>query len=329
MAMARMELRTVLDRQTLDEILELIEATTQIDGHQPVGEHKYSHLKVGAAGWLGVLARDAAGTLIGYAHTRWGSPDQRPRVAVEIVVHPDARHDGQVAKQLLDETQTAVARAGGGLMYLWVHRVEHADQTLAYELGFDIQRELAFMVRPLDERPAHAMLPEGIELRTYRDGQDVEAFLAVNNAAFEGHPENGGWDADDFAERTALDWFEPDDLLMAWRGDDLVGFHWTKWHGHASDEVPAHEPVGEVYVLAVAPEAQGLGLGRRLLDAGVEHLWERGCRQAILYVDCASTGAVALYESAEFDHRYHDVCYERWIEPAIEDAASELRRPAY
>lgn len=328
-AMARIESRTVLDQHTLDEILELIEDTTRIDGHQPVGEHKYSHLKVGATGWLGVLARDGEGALIGYAHTRWGSPGQRPRVAVEVVVHPDARGDGAVAGQLLDETQTAVARAGGGLMFLWVHRVERADQTLAYELGFDIQRELAFMVRQLDERPPPAVLPEGITLQAYRGEQDTRPFLAVNNAAFENHPENGGWDRDDFAERTALDWFEPDDLLMAWRADDLVGFHWTKWHGHESDEVPAHEPVGEVYVLAVTPAAQGIGLGRSLLDAGVEHLWNRGCRQAILYVDCASSGAVALYESAGFEHRYRDVCYQRWIEPIIEDATSELRRPAY
>lgn len=327
--MARIELHTVLDRQTLDEILDLIEATTQLDGHRPVGEHKYSHLRVGATGWLGVMAHEADGGLIGYAHTRWGSPGQRPRVAVEVVVHPHARSDGAVAGQLLDETQAAIARAGGGLMFLWVHRVEQADQTLAYKLGFDIQRELAFMVRRMDERPEPRGLPDGITVRTYRDGADDDAFLAVNNAAFEGHPENGRWDADDFGERKALDWFEPDDLLMAWRGDELVGFHWTKWHGHESDEVPAHEPVGEVYVLAVAPPAQGQGLGRSLLEAGVGHLWDRGCRQAILYVDCANTGALALYESAGFDHRYHDVCYERWIEPAIEDAPSELRRPAY
>ena len=159
--------------------------------------------------------------------------------------------------------------------------------------------------------------------------QDDEAFLEVNNAAFAGHPENGGWDADDFAERRALDWFRPDDLLMTWRGDELLGFHWTKWHGHESDEHPAHEPVGEVYVLAVHPRAQGLGLGRGLLQAGVHHLYQRGCRQAILYVDCASPTAVRLYESAGFAHEYLDVCYEQWIDSAVDGATRDLLRPAY
>ncbi len=327
--MARIELRTVLDRHLLDEILELIEQTTRLEGHRPVGEHKYSHLSVGATGWLGVLARDEADTLVGYAHTRWGSPGERPRVAVEVVVHPDHRRDGAVATQLLGETRGAVARAGGGLMYLWVHRVERADRTLAYDLGYAIQRELAFMVRTLDDRPPPPALPDDVELRSYGGEQDDDAFLAVNNAAFEGHPENGGWTATDFAERKRLDWFDPGGLLLAWRGDELLGFHWTKWHGHESDEVPAHEPVGEVYVLAVAPGAQGEGLGRSLLEEGIRHIWERGCRQAVLYVDCASTAAVRLYETAGFDHRYRDVCYERWIEPVTWDAALELRHPAY
>ena len=74
----RIESRSVLDRQTLDEALDLIEQTTHLEGHRPVGEHKYQHLKVGATGWLGVLARQDD-RLIGYAHTRWGRPDQRPR----------------------------------------------------------------------------------------------------------------------------------------------------------------------------------------------------------------------------------------------------------
>ncbi|HSK60766.1 MAG TPA: mycothiol synthase [Actinomycetospora sp.] len=326
--MARIETQTILDPHTLDEILDLIEATTRLEGHRPVGEHKYSHLKVGATGWLGVLAREDD-RLIGYAHTRWGHPDDRPRVALEVVVHPDHRGGGTVATALVDETTGAIARAGGGLLYLWVHRVERADQTLAYRLGFDIQRELAFMRRRLTVPPPAPTLPEGVELRRYRGDVDEQAFLEVNNAAFAGHPENGGWDSADFAERRALAWFEPDDLLMAWRGDELLGFHWTKWHGHESDATPAHEPVGEVYVLAVHPRAQGLGLGRALLQAGVRHLHDRGCPEVILYVDCASTGAVRLYESERFVHGSRDVCYERWIDPVVDDAAADLRRPAY
>lgn len=311
--MLRIETESVLGREVLDEILELIEAATALEGHRPVGEHKHSHLALGATDWVGVLAYEE-GRLVGYAHMRWNEPGARPRLAVEVVVHPE--HYGRgIAQALLAEVDRVLARAGGGLLYLWVHRVEDPRETLAYRLGYGIQRELAFMVRDLDEPPGVAALPEGIVLRPYGGtGEDAE-FLRVNNTAFAGHPENGGWDPDTFAQRRELDWFDPEGVLMAWQGRRLVGFHWTKWHAHDSDEQPAHEPVGEVYVLAVDPAAQGIGLGRALLDAGLAHLHARGCRVAVLYVDRASTSAVRLYESAGFRHEYLDVCFQRQVEP--------------
>jgi mycothiol synthase len=323
--MHEIELRTELDQRVLDQILALIDTATRIEGHRPVGEHKYAHLKVGARNWVGVMAYER-GRLVGYAHTRWNAAGDRPRVAVEVVVHPDW-YGSDVARTLLTETRSVLARAGGGLMYLWVHRVEDAHDTLAAKLGFEIQRELAFMTRRMDAPRDEVPFPEGITIRGFRES-DNEEFLRVNNAAFAGHPENGGWDEAEFAERRSRDWFDPDGLLMAWRGDRLVGFHWTKWHAHDTDEVPAHEPVGEVYVLAVDPAAQQLGLGRSLLAAGLRYLYDQGCREAVLYVDCAAKGAVALYESDGFRMAYKEVCYQDWIEPSAMRAADDLLRPA-
>ncbi len=324
----RLQLTTHLDDDVLAEILDLIEVTTRIDGHRPVGEHKYAHLAVGASAWTGVLARDEGGALIGYAHTRWGAPGAVPRVAVELVVHPEHRGGGEVARALLAETCGVVGRAGGGRLWLWVHRVEDPADTLAAELGFTVQRDLAFMTRPLREAPPPGELPEGVTLAAYVPGRDDEELLRVNNAAFAGHPENGDWDADELARRRALPWFDPDDVLLAWRGERLLGFHWTKYHGHDTEEVPAHEPVGEVYILGVDPAAQGLGLGKALLREGLRHLHDRGCELAVLYVDRASTGAVRLYEREGFTIAYHEVCYEDEVAPAPDAAAADLRYPA-
>ncbi|MGH8884128.1 MAG: mycothiol synthase [Egibacteraceae bacterium] len=324
--MHEIELRTRLDQVVLEEILELIEAATRIEGHRPVGEHKYAHLKVGARSWIGVMAYEH-GRLVGYAHTRWNAVDDRPRVAVEVVVHPDW-YGSHVARALLEETRAVLARAGGGLLYLWVHHVEDARATLAVELGFEIQRELAFMTRPLRTRRQDVPFPEGVVVRGYREGLDDEEFLRVNNAAFDNHPENGGWGVAEFAERRGRDWFDPEGLLMAWRDDELLGFHWTKWHAHETDKIPAHEPVGEVYVLAVHPSAQGIGLGRSLLAAGLAYLYDRRCAEAVLYVDCASVGAVALYESEGFTTAYREVCYQDWVEPVGTLPAADLLRPA-
>ena len=324
--MLRIELRNALDEGALAEILALIEAARAMEGHTPVGEHKASHLAVGARDWVGILAYDDD-RLVGYAHTRWTPPGGTPRMAAEVVVHPEW-HDRGVARHLLRETRGVLARAGGGLLYLWVHWVEDPKATLAFAMGFRIERELAFMTRALTASPPAPAFPVGVEVRTYRPGRDDAAFLAVNNAAFLGHPENGGWSEADLAERRALDWFDPDSLLLAWRGHELLGFHWTKWHGH-DEEPPAHEPVGEVYVLGIAPAAQGLGLGRALLRAGLAHLYVRGCRRIVLYVDNASEGARRLYTTEGFTTESLEVCYAEDVWPVVDHSASALLRPAY
>jgi len=324
----RIELRNSLDKAGLAEIQGLLDDTRRVEGHDPVGEHKASHLAVGARGWVGILAFDDD-RLVGYAHTRWNAPGATPRMAVEVVVHPSWQDpEGTIARRLLDETRAVLGRAGGGLLFLWVHRVEEPSATLAARLGFRVQRELAYMVRDLASPPVLPQPRPGVQLRPFRPGIDERALLEVNNAAFVGHPENGGWTLADLAERTALHWFEPDGVICAWRGERLLGFHWTKWHGHEADDTPAHEPVGEVYVLAVAPSAAGLGLGRTLLAAGLGRLHDRGCRRAILYVDLANAAARTLYTSDGFVTRYSEVCYAEDVWPLVDARTAELLRPA-
>ena len=138
----------------------------------------------------------------------------------------------------------------------------------------------------------------GIRLRGYLP-QDAEALLAVNAAAFAHHPEQGGLDAAGLAARMAEGWFDPDGLIVAVENGRMLGFHWTKKTGD----------LGEVYVVGVDPAAQGRGLGRRLLQAGLEHLAKTGCRSVILYVDSADTVAVGMYLSAGFGVAHRDVLY--------------------
>lgn len=321
--MPSIELRSTLDEHVLSDVLGLIDAAAEIEGHRPVGEHKLSHLRIGARGWAGVLAR-SGGRLVGYAHTRWNAPGADPRMAVEVVVHPEW-YSSDVARRLLEETRAMLGRAGGGRLHVWVHRVDDPEETLAAQMGFRVERVLQFMQRDLDEPPPEPATPEGIDLRTFRDA-DTAAFLEVNNAAFEGHPENGGWSEADFEERRALEWFDPAGLFLAWRGDELLGFHWTKVHSHELEEVPAHDPVGEVYVLGISPAAQGLGLGGYLLDVGLRHLYDAKCRTAVLYVDRANTTAVRLYERSGFTTLYSEVCYADDVWATVE--ATDFRRPA-
>ncbi len=86
----------------------------------------------------------------------------------------------------------------------------------------------------------------------------------------------------------------------------LLGFHWTKVHapGEAADEA-----VGEVYVLGVDPDAQGMRLGQALTDLGLAHLRGRGLHQVLLYVEEDNAAAVRLYESRGFTRHAVDVSW--------------------
>jgi mycothiol synthase len=69
--------------------------------------------------------------------------------------------------------------------------------------------------------------------------------------------------------------------------------------------------VGEVYVLGVDPDAQGLHLGRALTDLGLAHLRSRGLGEVLLYVEEDNAAAVRLYESRGFRRFSVDVSWRR------------------
>jgi mycothiol synthase len=109
-------------------------------------------------------------------------------------------------------------------------------------------------------------------------------------------------------------WFDPAGFFVAERTaepHEVVGFHWTKIHG--ADGTPhayGPKPVGEIYVLGVAPEAQGGGLGRALALTGLDHLRGRGVDEVILYVEGDNAAALRLYERLGFTRRGIDVMYQ-------------------
>jgi mycothiol synthase len=153
--------------------------------------------------------------------------------------------------------------------------------------------------------------PEGVRLRPFVVGRDEPEFLRVNNAAFDWHPEQGGWDVDRMKLREAEPWFDPAGFLLAVDGDDrLLGFHWTKVHGASAGE-HSHEPIGEVYVLGVDPAVRGMHLGKALTLAGLRHLRDRGLNQVMLYVEADNEAAIRVYEDLQFTHWDTDVSYVR------------------
>jgi mycothiol synthase len=205
--------------------------------------------------------------------------------------------------------------------------------------GFSRSRALWQMRRSLQTWIGKPQLADGISVRTFKPGQDEDAWVSLNHLAFSRHPEQGAWTRADLDMREREPWFDPEGFFLAERGGDLVGFHWTKIHGGneepghpasgsaaapmAGPALPAasgstavasghgHEAIGEVYVVGIDPAARGTGLGRALTLIGLRYLRSRGLAQVMLYVDEANTAAIGLYESLGFTHWDTDVMFSR------------------
>jgi mycothiol synthase len=291
-------------------VLELADAARQADGVAPLSEHVLLHVRHGGAPGSRDLRVLADGIVAGYAHLDAPKEDSHEAgdVTGELVVHPAYRRRGFGTALISALISPLSAGADGRGIRLWAHGDLAAAAALARSAGFRRIRAL-LQLRMALTGPAIAspVLPAGITLRTFRPGQDEQAWLRVNRRAFADHPEQGNWTTQDLELREAEPWFDPAGFFLAVSNGELAGFHWTKVHQAGAGD----KPIGEVYVVGVDPAWQGGGLGRALTLAGLEYLWRRGLEQVMLYVDESNAGAVRMYTTLGFGRWHTDVMYRR------------------
>ncbi|HEU0257321.1 MAG TPA: mycothiol synthase, partial [Microbacteriaceae bacterium] len=285
------------------------------DGTRPVNEQ--TELDIAAGRRLLRVASNEAGESLAAIVT--GGDE------LDLVVTPASRGRG-VASEILgdllpDEPETVSA---------WSHGDHPAAARLAATHDFVAARRLLRLVlrdaragridepgRQVDARRASkaALRPEHtsraadrIRVDAFRatDADEEESWLRLNARIFADHPEQGRVTLADLHDRMAEAWFTPEDFLVA-RDEHgaIVGYNWTKV------ESGAGQAEGEIYVLGVAPERHGQGLGRRLLDAGLDRLARRGCTTITLYVEGDNEPALGLYRAAGFTDDLADTQYRR------------------
>jgi mycothiol synthase len=255
----------------MDHVLAIADESAAADGASPLDEAARMALADGVAD---VLVEDDAFALV---HDR----------DLSLVVRPTMRGRG-LGSALLDRLEASYA----GELVAWSHGNHPAAARLAAAYGWDRVRDL-WVMRRSSSLPLPALeVPEDVTIRSWRDG-DAEAIVEVNAAAFAHHPEQGAMDAANLARRMAEPWFDPAGLLVAEDASGVLGFHWTKRHD---------DRTGEVYVVGVAPHAQGRGLGKVLTLAGLHHLAGLGVEEVLLYVESDNAPAVAVYSRLGFEH---------------------------
>ena len=300
---------TLTAEQVRAQLPDLARAAEDADGVAPLSEQTLLTARRGpapdasegaggdAGGEPAMVWHDVDGELVAIAIS------DASRMSYELVVHPAHRRHGYGAS-LLD---LVINQESPGAR-VWAHGDLPTARSLATSHGLRVVRELWKMARPVLSEPTihEPSLPTGFTSRHFEPGADDEAWLGVNARAFAHHPEQGRMTLADLRERMQQDWFDPRGLLLI---EDvgaehpvLAASHWTKIEPPGAAE-------GEVYVVAVDPAYQGLGLGRAVTALGLAHLASAGVHTIDLYVEGDNAPAIATYRGWGFEKASADVMY--------------------
>jgi mycothiol synthase len=319
---ARLDTRQQVTADEVAEMLRLVDAVETATGHPALPDQSRLVLQQGGGECFATVLEHDGDDLIAFAQL---SPTNESW-ALDVVVSPD-EHGAEVRVDDLVVTALEALVTGGNTpadVTWWrsdhhhhdgaghdhppdqIHgrtglhdldRNQRRNNRVHLDLGFRQDRELLQLRRSL---------PTGrtvtIHTRAFVPGTDEQAFLDVNNRAFAGHGEQGGWTLDSVRLREAEPWFDPAGFRLLERDGRLAGFCWTKVHPPSPAEQHHHHAhgLGEIYVIAVDPDFAGQGLGSQLTLAGLEHLSVLGITEAMLYVDADNRGAVSVYEHLGF-----------------------------
>ena len=129
-----------------------------------------------------------------------------------------------------------------------------------------------------------------VHIDTFRQ-DDQPAFAALNRAWLIEHDLLEAPDEQQLTDPAGQILVPGGEIFVARRNGEVVG---------TCAVLPHEDGVHELLKLAVAPAAQGLGLGRRLVEACIARARERGAHRLVLLSSSKLGAALRLYEGLGF-----------------------------
>lgn len=289
----RLRVRDLNDPAVGEAVGTLVRRTLAVDGQPPFNDQARLDARTGSRTLITAVVPsddDDTETVIGAAILGQGE--------LEFTIDPEWRSYGYG-----DAALGGLVGSAPPTLSAWAHGDHPAAAALAARHGFERVRTLLQLRMPMS---AHSPSPRpplaDLTIAPFVPGRDEADWVALNAIAFADHPEQGRITVDDVVAREAEPWFSADDLLLARHADGrLVGSIWLK----------VEDGVGEVYAIGVHPDRAGAGIGRVLMNAGLDRLAATGVETAALYVEADNDRAVGLYRSLGFGDHTVDVQYRR------------------
>lgn len=255
-----------------------------------------------------LAARDAAGTLVGYAYT-WHIPSAERQERCYLMGDVDPEHRGQgVGRALLAWAKQRGAeqlRSSGRDLprLLLVDAYDHlaGHHALFRAAGFVPVRWFAELLRPLTNLPT-VPAPEGVAVVDWPGPEGDEALLDLRNRSFADHWGStdlpaAGWTARvrGFASRPDLS-----TVAVARGTGEPVGFCLA--HRYPEDDELLGRSDGWIEILGTDAAWRGRGIASALIAETLARFAADGLTHAVLGVDQDNpTGASQLYRRLGFE----------------------------
>ncbi len=230
-------------------------------------------------------------------------------------VHPDMRGTA-IDREIIDWAVHRSHEAGQprGLKSVLMGRVFDHDaysRGLFEQQGFQIVRFGLRMERPLRDPVPAPVFPDGYTLRHAEGEEDIAPWVDCYNHSFIDH---WGFHPDTVEERKhhlQRPGYHPEQDLVAVAPDGTFAAFCLWYMDDPASDAQAGR-VGIIGLLGTRRGHRGLGLGRAMLMAGLQHLKESGADIARLGVDAENpTGAAGLYERAGFEKVATRISYHK------------------
>ncbi len=249
-----------------------------------------------------LLVETLGGNLAAFAEV-WDVREPRVRAWCWGTVHPDFRGLGlerRLVNWLEERGHWGLQRVPKDLRVSYVTNMPETNQALNQlysDCGWNWMRQTRVMRIEMKEIPALPVLPEGIEIRAVKPGEEAPVFRALQEAFLDHW---GGLEEpfEVYYERMMglvkrMKSFDYNLWLTAYEGDEVCG---SALNLPTTSEDPG---MGWVDVFGVRRPWRKRGLGLALLRQTFGEFYRRGTRKVGLGVDASSlTGATRLYERA-------------------------------
>lgn len=232
------------------------------------------------------------------------------RVLIDCLVHPEHRRRG-LAKKLL----TYALRRAKELKVKVAHVNIRQDNAVAKQalsrLSFRVVRQFLELRLPLAEFHFPEVTHHNYTSQHLRPGEE-DKLAQIQNRCF---ADTWGYNPntpEEIAYSLKLSHCSPQNVILIYVGDKLVGYCWTRIDCEAGVVISGQK--GRIFMFGVDPDYRGKGIGKIALLAGLAYFKNKGVQVVELTVDSENRAALALYRSAGFKTWTSSLYYEKTID---------------